>query len=192
MQQHRPQESVSNRKSPRRFPVIGENIPVHLHSPALIPLPLVLDESHVLSSSLYLSLSQTGEVVIVKLSHRSHRKLSFELKESTSLNRLNVAARLLCLFDASLLGRALGCLLIEVRCRTLLSQRCFPACLCGEVSYAVRFDATGGRAGNDRRGGEEDHAAEIITLVALADFEWDGEVRLVGENIGLDRRTLPI
>jgi hypothetical protein len=56
----------------------------------------------------------------------------------------------------------------------------------------VRFDATGGRAGNDRRGGEEDHAAEIITLVALADFEWDGEVRLVGENIGLDRRTLPI
>ena len=56
----------------------------------------------------------------------------------------------------------------------------------------MRFDAAGGFAGNDRRGGEEDHAAEIISLVALADFEWNGEVGLIGENVGLDCRPLPI
>jgi len=65
------------RESPRRFPVVTENSPVHLHSPALIPLPLVLDESQVLLGSLCLPFGQTGEMVSVQLSHRSHRKLSF-------------------------------------------------------------------------------------------------------------------
>jgi hypothetical protein len=56
----------------------------------------------------------------------------------------------------------------------------------------VGLHATGGFAGNDRWGGEEDDAAEVVSLVALADFERDGQVGLVGENVGLDCWSLPI
>lgn len=95
--------------SPRRLPIVAENCPVHLYSPTLTPLPLVLDKSQVLPGSLSLPFGQTGETVVVQLSHRSRRKLSFQLTESAPLDRLDIAARLLCLLDASLLGRALRC-----------------------------------------------------------------------------------
>lgn len=182
----------SARTSPRPFPIVAEDSPVHLHSPALTPLPLVLDESQVLPSSLSLPFGQTGEITIVQLSHYGRGKLSLKLTESSSLDRLDVAARLLCLLDASLLGRALGYRLVKVCCGTLLGQRCFPARFCGEISHAMRFDAAGGFAGDNRWGGKEDDAAELVSLVALADFERDGEVGLVGENVGLDCRSLSV
>jgi hypothetical protein len=56
----------------------------------------------------------------------------------------------------------------------------------------VSFDAAGGFAGDDGWCCEEDYAAKLVTLVALANFEWDGEVGLVGEDVRLDRRTLPV
>lgn len=192
MSQHLFQEGPICQASPRRLPIVAENSPIHLHSPTLTPLPLMLDESQVLSGSLFLRLGQTGEIAIVQLAHRSRCKLGFQLSESAFLDRIDIAARLLCLLGASLLGSALGCLLVKVRCRTLLSRRRFPACLCSEVSYAVRFDAAGLFAWDDGWGCEEDHATELVTLVALANFERDGEVRLVGEDICLDRRTLPV
>jgi hypothetical protein len=56
----------------------------------------------------------------------------------------------------------------------------------------VRFDAASGFAGDDGWCCEEDDAAELVTLVALADFERNGEVGLVGEDVRLDCRTLPV
>lgn len=56
----------------------------------------------------------------------------------------------------------------------------------------MRFDAAGGFAGDNGWGGKEDDAAELVSLVALADFERDGEVGLVGENVGLDCRSLSV
>jgi hypothetical protein len=56
----------------------------------------------------------------------------------------------------------------------------------------VRLDAAGGFAGDDGWCCEEDYAAELVTLVALADFKRDGEVGLVGEDVRLDRRTLSV
>jgi hypothetical protein len=68
---------IIHRESPRRLPIVAEHSPVHLHSPTLTSLPLVLDESQVLSGSLSLCFGQTDEIAIVQLSHRSRRKLSF-------------------------------------------------------------------------------------------------------------------
>lgn len=56
----------------------------------------------------------------------------------------------------------------------------------------MRFDAACRLAGDDGWGGEEDDTAQLIALVALADFERDGEIGLVRENVGLDRRSFPV
>lgn len=68
----------------------------------------------------------------------------------------------------------------------LLAKRSFSARFGGEVADAVRLEATGWGGGEDGRGGEEDDAAELVALVAGADFRGDGEVGLVGEDVGLD------
>jgi hypothetical protein len=56
----------------------------------------------------------------------------------------------------------------------------------------VRFHTASGFTRYDGWGGKEDYAAELVTLVALANFERDGEVGLIRKNVGLDRRSFPV
>lgn len=74
----------------------------------------------------------------------------------------------------------------------LLAKRSFSARFGGEVADAVCLEVAGWVSGEDGRGGEEDDAAQLVALVAGANFRGDGEVGLVGEDVGFDCRWVAV